>query len=98
MTRRRRETLGAEADHERNEARRREWRENGMYLTREEVEAGEPCGACGLPLVDGLGGRSPRMDMTNEQRAEHDSTVAELSPASHMGPRWVELRQWHGTT
>ncbi len=90
LARRRSETLAAEADHERNEAERREFRENGMYLTREEVEAGEPCGACGLPHVAGLGGRSPLMDMTDEQRAEHDSAVAEawarLLVADSRGP------------
>lgn len=39
----------------RDEAKRREWREKGMYLTREQAAAGEPCRGWGLPVIDNLG-------------------------------------------
>lgn len=68
--RRRREALEAEAEHERREARRKEWQAAGAYLTRDELEAGEACRGCGVPVIDGLGDWSlPRQRTPEEQAA-----------------------------
>lgn len=47
--------LREEARAHRNEAKKREWREKGTYLTREQAAAGELCRGCGFPVVDDLG-------------------------------------------
>src|SRR5690606_4245439 len=60
-TRRRNEALRAEADAHRQEAKRREWYEKDMFLTREQAAGGEPCRGCGLPVIDGLGSFPPLM-------------------------------------
>lgn len=44
--------LKEEAKAHRDEAKRRE---KGMYLTREQAAAEEPCRGCGLPVLDNLG-------------------------------------------
>lgn len=82
--------LKAEARAHREEAHRREWAEKDMYLTSEEAAAGEPCRACGLPVIDRLGSRPPLMHLTDEERVEYDAAEArfkELHPdcGSH---RW----------
>jgi hypothetical protein len=47
---RRRAELAEEQAHA-DEARRKRWTEQRMYLTREEAEAGEPCRGCGVPVM-----------------------------------------------
>lgn len=66
----RREAIEAERDAIRFETRRREWAENGTYLTAEEVEAGVACRGCGFPVNDGLGAGVPPVRMTPEQHAD----------------------------
>jgi hypothetical protein len=68
--------LKEEARAQRNEARRREWREKGMYLTREEAATGVPCRGCGLPVIDNLGDWPATMYRTPEERAEYDAEQA----------------------
>lgn len=71
--RQRRAALDAEAEHDRREAKRQEWETTNACLTREEMEAGEPCRSCGLPLVDGLGSWPFERDRTPEQQAEYEA-------------------------
>ncbi|SER53003.1 hypothetical protein SAMN05443377_1026 [Propionibacterium cyclohexanicum] len=68
--------LKEEARAHRDEARRREWVEKGMYLTREEAAAGEPCRGCGLPVIDNLGSWRGTMYLTREERIEYDEAEA----------------------
>ncbi|QYF74391.1 hypothetical protein [Cryobacterium sp. PAMC25264] len=68
--------LKEEARAHRDEAKRREWREKGMYLTREQAAAGEPCRGCGLPVIDNLGDWPGTMYLTDEQRVIYDSDQA----------------------
>lgn len=60
--------LREEARARRGEARRREWREQEMYLTREQAAAGEPCHGCGLPVIDYLGSWPGTMYLSAEDR------------------------------
>jgi hypothetical protein len=60
----------------RDEAKRREWREKGMYLTREQAAAGEPCRGCGLPVIDHLGDWPGTMHLTDKQRVVYDTDLA----------------------
>jgi hypothetical protein len=76
LKRRRTEALKAEAQALRHEAKRREWDEQGMYLTREEARAGALCRGCGLPIVDNRGSWPPLMHLTGEERAEYDAAQA----------------------
>jgi hypothetical protein len=64
---------GARAN--RDEAKRREWREEG-YLTRAQAAAGEPCRGCGLPVIDNLGNWRGTMHLTPEQKVEYDADQA----------------------
>lgn len=89
-TRQRNEALRAEAEALRHEAKRREWHEREMFLTRDQAAAGEPCRACGLPVIDGLGSWPPLMHLTEHERADHDVTEAkfkQLHPDCHAH-RW----------
>lgn len=82
-TRRRNDALRAEEDALRREAKRREWHEKGMYLTRDQAAAGEPCRGCGLPVIDGLGSWPPLMHLSDPERIDHDAAEAkykELHP------------------
>ena len=75
--------LKEEARAHRIEARRREWHENDMYLTREQARAGEPCRGCGLPVIGGLGSWPPTMHLTTDERVEYAAAQAryrELHP------------------
>lgn len=45
----------AEEEDRRLAERQQQWQREGAYLTRAEMEAGEPCRGCGQPLLDGLG-------------------------------------------
>jgi len=56
-----------------DEARRQEWRDKVMYLTREQAAADEPCRGCGLPVIDSLGSWPGKMYLTDEQRVIHDA-------------------------
>lgn len=75
-TRLRNEALQAEEDALRREAKSREWREKGMYLTRDQAAAGEPCRGCGLPVIDGLGSCPPMMHLSEKERIEYDAAEA----------------------
>lgn len=68
--------LKEEARAHRDEAKRREWREKGMDLSREEAAAGEPCRGCGLPVIDNLGDWPGTMYLTPEQKVEYDADQA----------------------
>lgn len=84
--RRRKGALEAEADAVRNEQQRRQWAEQGMHLTRAELEAGVPCPGCGLPIIDGQGDRPPLMKLTDEERTEHEHAEEDFK-ARHPGCR-----------
>lgn len=71
-TRRRNDALRAEAHALQREAKRREWVEKDMFLTREQAAAGEPCRGCGLPVIDGLGSFPPLMQLSPEEQIEYD--------------------------
>lgn len=75
--RRRKKALQAEADADRQEQKRQEWHERGMYLTREELEAGAHCRGCGLPVLDGIGSWRPLLKLTDAERAEHQTAESE---------------------
>jgi hypothetical protein len=68
----RREALAAEEDELRLEQRRQQWIDQGAYLTRAELEAGEPCRGCGGPILDGLGNWPAMMHMTADERRDYD--------------------------
>lgn len=74
--RRIRAALAAEADEHRLAERRHEWHEKGMYLSREQAAAGEPCRGCGLPVIDNLGGWRPTMQLTDEERMAREADDA----------------------
>lgn len=83
--------LEEEARAQRDEVRRREWREEGMYLTREQAAAGDPCRGCGLPVIDNLGSWPGTMYLTPEQRAVYDAEQAryrEMHPSCDAH-RWT---------
>ena len=95
----RRTAQAAEADDRRVEERRLQWQREGVYMTRAEIEAGEPCRGCGQPLLDGLGDWGPLNNLTPDQRAEYDRAegtkprgtapglpVAPLQPGRSPGP------------
>lgn len=89
-TRQRNEALRAEADALRHEAKRLEWHEKEMFLTRDQAAAGEPCRACGLPVIDGLGSWPPRMHLTEQEHVDYDAAEAkfkQLHPDCHAH-RW----------
>lgn len=65
--------LKEDARAHRDEARRQEWRDKGMYLTREQAAAGEACRGCGLPVIDNLGSWPGTMYLTDEQRIVYDA-------------------------
>ena len=74
----------------RHEARRREWQEKGMYVTREQAAAGEGCRGCGLPVIDNLGSWRPLMQLNEKQRFERkvaDAAFTERHQDSHAH-RW----------
>jgi hypothetical protein len=64
--------LAAEEDDCRYELRRQQWRSERAYLSRAELEAGEPCRGCGEPLLDGLGSWPPLMQLTSAEQGDHD--------------------------
>lgn len=68
--------LKDEARAHRHEAKRREWREEGMYLTRAQAAEGEPCRGCGLPAIDNLGNWPGTMYLTPEQKVEYEADQA----------------------
>jgi hypothetical protein len=76
LLRARRAAEAAEAEDRRTEERRQQWLRDGTYMSRAEIEAGEPCRGCGQPLLDGLGGWPPLLKLTPEQRAEYDRADA----------------------
>lgn len=76
LVRARREALAAEEEDRRLEEQRQQWHRDGAYLSRAEVEAGEPCRGCGQPLLDGLGDWPPLNRLTPQQRAEYDRAEA----------------------
>lgn len=73
----------AEDDALRHEARRREWREKGMYLSREDAAAGEACRGCGLPVIDNLGSWPPLMQLDEKQKLEREVADAVFTERHH---------------
>jgi hypothetical protein len=76
LMRARSEALAAEQDDRRYELRRQEWRRDGAYLSRAELEAGESCRGCGESLLDRLGSWPPLMQLTSAEKGDHDRTEA----------------------
>jgi hypothetical protein len=76
LLRARRAAEAAEEDDRRLEERRQQWQRDGAYMSRAELEAGEPCRGCGRPLLDGLGDWYPLNQLTPGQRAEYDQADA----------------------
>ncbi len=72
LLRARRAAEAAEEEDRRTEERRQQWQREGTYMSRAEMEAGEPCRGCGQPLLDGAGNSPPLLRLTLEQRAEYD--------------------------
>ena len=82
--------LKEEEQAHRREAKRREWHEKGMFLTRDQAAAGEVCRGCGLPVIDGLGSWPPLMHLSDQERLDHDAAEArykQLHPDCHAH-RW----------
>lgn len=73
--------LQAEAQALRHEEKRRQWHEQGMYLTWEEAAAGAPCRGCGLPVIDHLGNWPPLMHLTEQERIEYDAAESAYQAA-----------------
>jgi len=65
--------LKEEARAHRDDARRQEWREKGMYLTHEQAATGEACRGCRMPVIDNLGNWPGTMYLTDEQRVIYDA-------------------------
>lgn len=78
LNRRRKAALEAEEDAIRQEKKRREWQANGTYLTRAEINAGEPCRGCGLPVFDGRGRLPVLLKMDSQQREEYEIAEADF--------------------
>jgi DNA repair exonuclease SbcCD ATPase subunit len=78
----------AEEEDRRREERRQQWRREGTYMSRAEMEAGEPCRGCGQPLLDGAGDWLPLSQLTPEQRAKCPVTgiPARAAPFDLRGP------------
>lgn len=76
LLRARRAAEAAEEDDRRLEERRQQWQRDGAYMSRAELEAGEPCRGCGQPLLDGLGDWYPLNQLTPGQGAEYDQVDA----------------------
>jgi hypothetical protein len=72
----RRAAVAAEEEDRRLAERREQWERDGIYLSRAELEAGEHCRGCGLPILDGLGDWYPLNQLTPEQRAEYEQANA----------------------
>ncbi|MFJ2844892.1 hypothetical protein ACIPD2_25100 [Streptomyces griseofuscus] len=67
----RQKALAAEEEDRRDNERRERWAQEGMRLTWEEFEAGEPCRGCGKPMYDRLGDWPPLLKLTEEERREY---------------------------
>jgi hypothetical protein len=85
----RRTAEDAEQQELRRRAKREQWTREGMYLTRDEFEAGEPCRGCGQALLDDLP-ELPGYELgrTPEQQSEWDQERAaftERHPDCHAG-------------
>ena len=55
-----------------------EWRDSGAYLAREELEAGDACRGCGLPVMDRLGDWPWPKDRTPEEQTAYDAVDADF--------------------
>ncbi|MBC6463343.1 hypothetical protein [Actinomadura sp. HBU206391] len=76
LARAKREALAAEEEDRREREKRAQWRRDGTYMTREELEAGVPCRGCGEPIIDGLGSFPGTMYLTPEQKVEYEKEEA----------------------
>lgn len=84
--------LDAEDQHRRSTEARERWDREGMYLTREQALAGEPCRSCGLPYIDGSNHeRKGSMYWTPEEKAEYDAEDAAFRERHRdcRGVRWT---------
>lgn len=59
-------------------------------MSRAELEAGEHCRGCGLPLLDDLGNWPPLSQLTAEQQAEYEHASAAFLERHHgcRSHRW----------
>ncbi len=83
--------LDAEDQHKRSTRARGRWEAEGMYLTREQALAGEPCRSCGLPVIDGSNHeRKGSMYWTPDEKAEYDAEDAAFRERHRdcRGVRW----------
>ena len=77
-SRQRNEASRAEADALRHEAKRRDWHEKDMFLTRDQAAAGAPRRGCGLPVIDNLGSWPPLMLLSEQARCDYDAAEAKF--------------------
>jgi hypothetical protein len=76
LARARRTAIAAEEEDRRLAERRERWRRDGSYLTLAELEAGEHCRGCGLPILDGRGDWPCLNQLTPAQRPEYEQANA----------------------
>lgn len=57
--------------------KRDRWRREGMYLSSEELAAGQPCRSCGRPFIDDLGPLPPLAEMAPEDRSAYEAENAQ---------------------
>jgi hypothetical protein len=69
----RNDALAAEDQHRLREAQRALWTREGMWLTLEQINAGEPCRGCGLVVNDRRGDWGGTMYLSPEDKAEYDA-------------------------
>ena len=84
--------LDAEDQHRRTTEASERWDREGMYLTREQALAGEPCRSCGLPYIDGSNHeRKGSMYWTPEEKSEYDAEDAAFRERHKdcRGVRWT---------
>ncbi|MEU1456868.1 hypothetical protein [Streptomyces avermitilis] len=72
----RQQALAAEEQDRQDNERRETWAREGMRLTWDEFEAGEPCRGCGKPMCDRLGSWSPLMKLSEGERREYEAAEA----------------------
>lgn len=76
LTRKRNEAVRAEGEHARQQAKKRDWEEQRLRLTYEELVAREPCRGCGEAILDGLEPFPGTMYLTPEQKVEYEAREA----------------------
>ncbi|MBL1095173.1 hypothetical protein [Streptomyces coffeae] len=69
----RKKALEAEEKDRRDRERREMWQREGMHLSWEDYEAGEPCRGCGEPMEDGRGDWPGTMYRSEQEKREYDA-------------------------